>query len=373
VEHLIPQAWFDPLSMALLLVITGVAMAVLVKGADWLVQGAAGFAYRLGISKVIVGATVVSLGTTTPEAAVSVLAAWSGNSGLALGNAVGSVVADTGLIFGLGCLITVLPADRFVLHRQGWVQFGAAMLLAVLCYGAFAMQGDAALLGRWVGILLLVLLVGYMLISVRWGRQHPHGEVSGSTQNLAGSGVTGSESESTPARRAIPWLIGLGLVGLILVVFASRVLICSVSVVAVRWGVPQVVIAATLVAMGTSLPELTVGVMSIVRGHKELLVGNVIGADVLNVLFVIGASATAADLPIVEAGATVPRIFLYLHLPAMVLILVLFRLFIFSATRRGSFRRWFGLPLVMLYVAYVVGQFVISAGGSTTEGLAGLW
>ena len=98
--------------------------------------GASGLAYRFGISKVIVGATVVSLGTTSPECAVSVMAAWSGEPGLALGNAIGSIIADTGLIFGLGCMIAVLPADRFVLSRQGWVQFGSAALLALLCYGA---------------------------------------------------------------------------------------------------------------------------------------------------------------------------------------------------------------------------------------------
>lgn len=380
-EHLIPQCWFDPIPTGLLLVTTAIAIALLVKGADWLVEGAVSLAYRFGISKVIVGATVVSLGTTSPEAAVSVMAAWSGQPGLALGNAVGSIVADTGLIFGLGCLIAVLPADRFVLRRQGWVQFGAAMFLAALCYIAFARHGDAAALGRGVGILMLALLVGYLFISVRWSRQHPYGqpfqarqESGGSepiqedappSESMAAAEASGAESAHTSSRRAIPWLLGLGFVGLILIVFASRILICSVTVIAVRWGVPQVVIAATLVAIGTSLPELMVGITSIVKGHKELLVGNVIGADVLNVLFVIGASAAAARLPIVEAGATVPRIFLYLHLPTMIIILVLFRLFIFSATARGRFHRWFGLPLVAIYVAYVVVQFALSAGGGT--------
>jgi cation:H+ antiporter len=180
--------------------------------------------------------------------------------------------------------------------------------------------------------------------------------------------ATGEESESPPAAveaavahpRPIPVLIVQGLIGLVLVIFASRILICAVTEIALRWGVPQVVIAATLVAIGTSLPELVVGITSVVKGHRELLVGNVIGADVLNVLFVIGASATAARLPIVELGAQVPRIFLYLHLPAMVFILALFRLYIFFAVRRGAFRRWFGVPLVAIYVIYVITQFVLS-------------
>jgi cation:H+ antiporter len=348
-EHLIPQVWFDPLATGLLLAIVLAAMGILIKGADWLVEAAAHVAYRLGISKVIVGATVVSLGTTSPEAAVSVMAAWAGQPGLALGNAVGSIIADTGLIFGLGCLISVIPADRYVLKRQGWVQFGAASLLAALCYAAFITRGDAARLGRGVGILMLALLVAYLIASVRWSRQHPF-----------------TSAPAAPKRRGagptLPIVLALGVVGLGLVILASRVLICSVSVLAVRWGVPQVVIAATIVALGTSLPELVVGVTSVLKGHTELLVGNVIGADVLNVLFVIGASAAAAELPIVEAGARVPRIFLYLHLPAMLIILGIFRLYIFSASSRGSFRRWYGLPLVALYVAYVVSQFLLSAG-----------
>jgi cation:H+ antiporter len=352
VEYLIPQHWFSGLSQWLLLLWVVVAFAVLVKGADWLVDGASGLAYRLGISKVIVGATVVSLGTTTPECAVSVMAAWSGEPGLALGNAIGSIVADTGLIFGLGCMLVVLPADRFVLSRQGWVQFGAATLLAVLCYGAYLVMGDAATLGRWVGLLLLALLAGYLWMSVRWSRQHRHGEPF-------------QLDEDTDVERKVeasPFtLLAFGLGGLAAVIVASRVMILSVTELAeVHWHVPKVVIAATLVALGTSLPELVIGLTSILKGHREILVGNVIGADILNVLFVVGAAAVAAPLPIVEHGASVPRIVLILHLPAMLAILVLFRLFIHSATRTGQFRRWHGLPLVLIYVVYTVLQYAIS-------------
>jgi len=149
------------------------------------------------------------------------------------------------------------------------------------------------------------------------------------------------------------------LAGLVVIILSSRVLICDVTVLAGRWGVPQVVIAATLVAVGTSLPELVVGLTSLVRGHTELLVGNVIGADILNVLFVVGASAAAAPLPIIEQGN---HIFLYLHLPAMLGVLVMFRLFMFPAIRRGQFQRWQGIPLLLAYVAYVAGQFLVSRG-----------
>jgi len=351
-EQLIPHAWFVGQPQWVLLPALVVAVAVLVKGADWLVEGASGLAYRLGISKVIVGATIVSLGTTSPEFAVSVMAAWSGQPGLALGNAIGSIVADTGLIFGLGCMLTVLPADRFVLARQGWVQFGSAALLAALCYGSFALNGESASIGRPVGVLFVALLVGYLVMSVRWSRRHPQGEPFQ---------MNGESDARRKAQRAISTLAGLCVAGLLLVLLSSRVLILSVSELAeAHWHVPKVVIAATLVALGTSLPELVIGLTSIVKGHKEILVGNIIGADVLNVLFVVGASAVAAPLPLLESEASVPDILFRLHLPAMLLILVLFRVFIHFAVKWGSFRRWQGIPLVLIYLFYTVLQYVIT-------------
>ena len=344
----------------MLLGIAVIAIGALIKGADWLVDGASGIAYRMSIPKVVVGATIVSLGTTSPECAVSVMAAWAGEAGLALGNAVGSIIADTALIFGFGCLIASLPADRFVLQRQGRVQLAAGVLLAAICYVAFLVSTDDAVVSRWVGAGLLALLVGYLGISIHWSKQHPEGEPSQIPEDVAEAVPFTQEAERD--RPIHPgWLLGaMVVVGLIVVILSSRVLVCSVTVVAERWGVPQVVIAATLVAFGTSLPELVVGMASIAKGHSELLVGNIIGADVLNVLFVIGASAVAADLPIVENG---DRIFLYLHLPVMLGVLVMFRVFTLSAMRTGTYRRWNGIPLVLIYISYVVGQFLIGLGG----------
>ena len=329
----------------MLLLVTVASTWFLIKGADLLVDGAAGLADRLGIPKVIVGATIVSLGTTSPEAAVSVMAAWEGHSGLALGNAVGSIVADTGLIFGLGCVLTVLPADRFVLRRQGWVKIATGLILAAGCYGLWALQGNAAAIQQPAGFVLLLLLAAYLYVSVTWARQHPEPYASAET----------TEPASGPSHeRSTAVLTGLMAGGLLLVVLSSRFLIGSASELAVRWGLSQVVIAATLVAVGTSLPELVVGMTAIIRGHKELLVGNVIGADILNVLFVIGASAAATDLPIIDPAARIPQIFLYLHLPFMIAMMLLFLGYILVAVRTGHFRRWMGVPLLVLYALYIV-------------------
>ena len=330
------------------------AFYFLTRGAGMLVDGAASLALRLGMSKIIVGATVVALGTTSPEAAVSVLAAWDGRPELALGNAIGSIIADTALIFGLGCLLVALPADRFVLNRHGWMQFAVVVLLAALCYGAFMLHGDAAALGRMVGVVLLVGLVGYLLISVHWSRQHGDG---GAEVAVEDAGVDPQRAAHASIGRSVAVLV----LGLVVVLVSSRFLILGVSETAVRLGVPNVVIAATLVALGTSLPELATCIAAIIRGHYGLLVGNIIGADILNVLFVVGAAAAAADLAIIEAGSAVPRMLLYLHLPFLLGVIVMFRLFIMHAIRRGSFARWMGVPLVAAYVVYVSLQFILSA------------
>jgi cation:H+ antiporter len=350
----LPESWFLGQPQWLLLLIALVGMAGVIKGADWLVEGAAGLASRFGMPKVVIGATIVSLGTTSPEAAVSVLAAWQGDAGLALGNGVGSIIADTGLIFGIGCLMTQLPADKFVLSRQGWVQFGSAVLLAGICFGLYAMHGYDAQLGRSIGALLLVLLAIYMYMSVKWSRQHRFGEPH-LVGNTHADMLSVPDNDAPDAITPISTLIWISLVGLAVVIVSGDALVASVSEVAEEhWGVPKTVIAATLVAFGTSLPELVVGVTAIRKGHAELLVGNVIGADILNVLFVIGAASLARPLPITELGTAQPLIFLWLHIPTMLLMLVLFRCYISRATRVGNFSRWMGVPLVAMYVIYTV-------------------
>ena len=143
---------------------------------------------------------------------------------------------------------------------------------------------------------------------------------------------------------------------MVVVIVAGDGLVGSVSELASQWGVPDVVIAGTIVAFGTSLPELVVGVQSLRKGHAELLVGNVIGADILNVLFVIGAAAVAAPLAIADQTTS----FVYVALPTMMAMLIYFRLCIFKASKDGHFSKWMGWPLLLGYIAFSVISFVLS-------------
>ncbi len=311
-----------------------------------MIDGVVDLAERTGLPKIVIGATVVSLGTTLPEAFVSVMAAYMGNPGLALGNGVGSIIADTGLIFGLTCVLATVPVNRFILNRTGWVQVGAATLLVVIAIAALMTSEGEPMLERWVGFLFLALLAGYMYITYVWARQ-------GSVLAM-GNG----EDEAAAAHE----LMGIGkcwlmvITGLVMIVAGARVLVPAASEIAIRFGVPDDVIAATMVAFGTSLPELMTAIAAVRKGHPEITVGNIVGADVLNVLFVIGAAAAAVPLAI-------PENFYYFHFPAMLIILFSLRVFI-SMNKDGVFYRWQGVWLLGVYVIYVFLGYALNVGSA---------
>lgn len=340
-DTFLQNALVDMPTIVLFLVI-GVCVVLLSKGADWMIDGVVQLACRTGLSRIVIAATVISLGTTTPEAFVSVMAAWMGNPGLALGNGVGSIIADTGLVFGLTCVLTPVPANRFILNRTGWVQVGSATLLVFISVGAIFTANGEPTLQRWVGVLFLVFLVGYLYVAYIWAKQE-------------GSLCVQAENIEDTALVALGKCWGLIIVGLSLILFGARVLVPSASGIAHRIGVPEDIIACTLVAFGTSLPELMTAIASVRKGHPEIMVGNVVGADVLNCLFVIGAAATSSPLAI-------PANFYVFHFPTLLIILYSFRVFIYMTEDGKSFKRWQGVWLLGIYLIYIGAQYYMNIG-----------
>jgi cation:H+ antiporter len=331
--------WVARLPTIALLAIIAVCILLLSKGANWMIDGVVDLAERTGMPRIVIGATIVSLGTTTPEAFVSVMAAWMGNPGLALGNGVGSIIADTGLIFGLTCILAAVPVNRFILDRTGWVQVGSATLLVAI--GVFLLLTSSAepVLKRPIGLIFLGLLAAYLYLTYVWAKK-------GGRQIMEGQHVQAGQTKPI----WLCWLMIFG--GLFLVVMSARLLIPAASQIAARMGVSEDVIAATMVAFGTSLPELMTAIAAVRRGHPEITVGNIVGADVLNCLFVIGAAATARPLAI-------PPNFFYFHFPAMLIILWSFRAFI-SMNKEGTFKRWQGVWLLSIYAVYVFLQYALN-------------
>ena len=343
-EHLEHQHW------AVLLFVIGVSLTLLAKFADLVVDYAVVLSQRSGVPKVIIGATVVSLGTTAPEVAVSVLAAWKGDPGLALGNAVGSIICDTGLILGAACLIRPLSIPFTTANRQGWVQLGSAVLLVLFCVNwmdplGHYTKGLPGKFPQWGGFVFLGLLAIYLWLSVKWS--------AGSTESVAEAGDSEEieNSDTDAAQTLIKLLVCVGGV-----VLSANVVIPAVKILAERVGVPESVIAATMVAFGTSLPELITAINAARRGHGDLAIGNIIGADVLNALFVAGASAVVTQM-----GLTADPVFFKLQFPAMLIVLIVFRIGI--ATSKGTLGRGFGYVLLGTYAVYLGLNIMFGAGG----------
>lgn len=336
-RHALPHLHWTLLAAAL-----AATLAVLGKSADLLVDEAVALSERSGLPKSIIGATIVSLGTTTPEAAVSVAAALKGSPGLALGNAVGSVICDAGLILGLVSVMSPLKIDRRIVNRQGWVQLATALAIIAATFPWLApgtVFSAGGRLSRLVGFAFLGTLAVYLWVSTRWARD----EII--EAELA-------EAYERDVAAPIPAIVAKLIGALALVVVSAQVLIPIVIEAAMRLGVRESVIAGTVVAFGTSLPELVTAVTSARRGHGELALGTVIGADILNVLFVAGAAAAATP-----AGLAADAHFFLVLYPIMVFILAVFRLGItFSG---DALERPFGLVMLGAYCLYIALNFVV--------------
>ena len=326
----------------LLFLIIAVTLYTLGKGADWLVDEAVALSTRWGLGKAVIGATIVSVGTTTPEAAVSVLSALQGKPGLALGNAVGSIICDTGLIIGLASLIAPLPLNRQLASRLSNVQVGAGILLVAACFpwaSPAKVFTQGGVLPQVVGVVFVVLLALYIWQSIRWA-----GSMPSDTED-----TEDTDAEAGNALGILAKLIG----SIVIIVVSAQILIPAVSVMAERIGVPKHIISATLVAFGTSLPELVTAITAVRRGHGELAVGNIIGADILNVLFVAGVSAAAT-----QGGLQADGQFFQFLFPAMLFILIVFRCGIFVSG--DQLKRPFGIVLVATWLLVTVLSYVFS-------------
>ena len=312
-------------TIVVLLVIVG-SLFTLSKGADTLVDEAVSLATTLRIPKAIIGATIVSLGTTLPELSVSTMAAVNGNPDLALGNAVGSVIVNTSLIIGISAMLKPIKLDLESIKVQGWLKIISAIMLILLSMPILYKNGIGRVT-QGTGFFFMAILGIYMFWSFKQSSQIKE------------------DSEEKTEKIRVSSVIKL-IMGMAVVIMSSKVLIPAVEVTAIRIGIPQSIIAATLVAFGTSLPELTTSVKAVLKGHGDLAVGNVIGADILNILFVIGASAA-----VTTGGLIVPEMFYRLHFPIMGIVLLIFR---YVTLNKGSvIRRREGFLLFTFYLLYL--------------------
>ncbi|MES9824224.1 MAG: calcium/sodium antiporter [Candidatus Thiodiazotropha endolucinida] len=302
-----------------------VGLVVLVWSADRFISGAAALADNLGVSPMLIGLTVVGFGTSAPEVLVSTMASFNGNPGLAIGNAIGSNIANIGLILGFTALLIPLSVHSSVLRRE------YPLLLAVSAM-AFLLMWDGEL-NQLDGVILLVTLVavlGWMIYTAKTGAADP----------IAGE-FDAEIPHDIPTQKAIVLLLA----GLIFLLLSSRLLVWGASNVASALGVSDVIIGLTIVAIGTSLPELAASITSALKGEDDLAIGNVIGSNLYNLLAVLSIPG------LVTPGAYSPEV-LERDLPVM-MVLTIFLFFMgHGLGKQGRINRLEGLLLLLCFIGY---------------------
>lgn len=289
----------------------------LIKGADWFVDGASSLARRLGVSAAVIGLTVVAMGTSAPEAAVSITAAVQGSNEIAVGNVIGSNLFNLLIVLGVCMIITAVPTAKEILVRDFPWNIAATVLLI-----PFILDGR---ISRIEGIILLILFVsyiGYVLYRTVKNRLP----------------VDESEIGNAPLHKSILLLI----IGIALVVAGGQLVVSSATGIATSWGVSETLIGLTVVAFGTSLPELVTSIVAAKKGEVGMAVGNVIGSNLFNLLFILGITTTIRPIA-VESG-----------IMADLLLLTVFTVMMFGFSllgKKGS--RIKGIVSVLCYAGYL--------------------
>ena len=322
--------------IAILLFIVG--LVCLIKGGDWFVDGASGLARKFDLPELLIGATVVSIGTTLPEVMVSTMSALSGHGEIAYGNAIGSVICNTALIAALTIALSPGPTDRRTLRVPVMFFYIAA---AIYCVAAYAMGRFT----RPMGIIMLAVFVAYMIFNVKAMQENKTSE-NGEEEHSGGE-------EDLP----IPKIVLLLLAGAALIAVGAHLLVDNGTLIAQGLGVPESVIALTFVALGTSLPELVTAITSLSKGHGSLSLGNVIGANVFNLVLVSGVSVTLAPFAVPQSskiqGINASLIF---EIPVMLLVMSILTIY---ALRKGKLSRMQGIALLVIYGVFCVIQFTL--------------
>ncbi len=316
-----------------------VGLACLIKGGDWFVDGAVGIAKRFNMPQILVGATVVSIGTTLPEVMVSASSAVMGHGEIAYGNAIGSIICNTALVAAVTIAVRPSAIDRKTLVVPTCFFFAAAAFYCTVAYvtGYFS---------RVTGVLLLLIFVVYMCITVRAAVKNP------AVQQDTAHTEPGKAEEK---EHAIWMLILLLVIGAALIAVGAKLLVDNGTIIAEALGVPESVIALTFVALGTSLPELVTAITSLAKGYGALSLGNVIGANLFNLVLVSGMACTLSPFSVPDGKklAGIPASFI-LDIPLMFFVMAFVTI---PALIRGKLSRIQGIVLLIVYAAFCIFQF----------------
>ncbi len=316
-------------------------LILLIKGGDWFVDSATDIARRFHLPELLIGATIVSIGTTLPEILVSSTSALLGHSQIAYGNAIGSIICNAALIAAVGIAAHPMPVDPKTVRTPVLFFFISAVLFSLVAY-------TTGYFSRLTGFIFLAIFVIYMIVTVIQMKNDPGSLNSGSKDN----------SNSTEQNSSLIKTAALLIIGAVLIAFGADLIVDNGTLIAEAFGVPESVIAFTFVALGTSLPELATAITSILKGHVSLSLGNVIGANVFNLVLVCGTAISLSPFHIPENmtlfgyNAT-----LVVEIPVMFLAMIILT---GLPLIKGKVTRAQGIVLIAIYVMFCAYQFVIA-------------
>ncbi|MBR5191333.1 MAG: calcium/sodium antiporter [Clostridia bacterium] len=339
-----------------------VGFVLLIKGGDWFVDGASGIARRFHLPEILIGATVVSIGTTLPEVMVSAGAAAQGSGSIAYGNALGSIICNTALISAITIAIKPGPAARKSMILPVSFFFGAA---AIYCVSSYAL-GEFS---RITGIILLSGFVIYMISTVLKMKKTAVGIETVELEEKSGALVSEAELEAASSedhklqskedctKDSLLKDIIMLVVGAVLIAIGADLLVDNATLIAENFGVSEKVIGLTIVALGTSLPELVTAITSLIKGHGSLSLGNIIGANLFNLVLVSGTAITINPFDVPVSGyINGINSSLVLDIPVMLGVMLLLTV---PTLIKQKLSRWQGILLLAVYISYTVLLFII--------------
>lgn len=319
-------------------------LILLIKGGDWFVDGAQSIAKKFKVPELLIGATVVSIGTTLPEVMTSATSAMTGHGEIAYGNAIGSIICNTALIAATTIAIKPGKADKKTLIFPTCFFFGTAVFYSIVAYvwGEFT---------RPVGIILLVAFIAYMVINVINMAKKP----SSKSSSLEIDEVSDTDEESINDISILKSLLWL-LIGAVAIAIGADLLVESSTTIAKNIGMSEAVIALTVVALGTSLPELVTAITALSKGHGALSLGNIIGANIFNLVLVSGVSVTLSPFTVPLTSELFGKnVSLVLDIPVMFAVMALMTV---PVLFKNKLSRWQGITLLSIYALFLVAQFV---------------
>ena len=310
-----------------------VGLLFLIKGGDWFVDGASALARLFHLPELLIGATVVSIGTTLPEVMVSTMSALSGHGEIAYGNAIGSVICNAALIAAITIAVRPGKVDPKTLKMPVLFFFAAAAIYCVAAYGFGKFT-------RPMGFIMLAMFVAYIAANIHQMKNAPAEEHE-------------EEEETMP----LPRMLMLLVLGAVLIAMGANLLVDNGTLIAQALGVPESVIALTFVALGTSLPELVTAITSLIKGHSDLSLGNVVGANVFNLVLVSGVSVALAPFTVPQSATIFGmNSSLVLEIPVMIAVMVLLTA---PALVKGKLSRVQGVALLVIYAVFCGIQFTL--------------